>query len=163
MHDARTPAFWRSLSTAAMSLAFAGSMALAVTATAQTPAPAQTPTQTPKPDATIDETSLKARPNPVQCLANETVEVDGAMLKADRVAISATGNCKVHVTNSHIVGRAAVMASGNAEITFENTIIEGALSLTGNSTTSFKQSTVRGKVRKLQEAAVKDLGHNVWR
>jgi hypothetical protein len=147
MHDARTPAFWRSISIGALGALLVGSIALA---------------QTPKEGADLDEATLKPRPTPVSCLANQTVDVDGALLKADRVAIQATGNCKVRVTNSRVVGRAAVMASGNAEITFENSIIDGALSLTGNSVTSFKSSTVRGRVRKLQEAAVKDLGHNLW-
>jgi hypothetical protein len=118
--------------------------------------------QAPKDGATVDETQLKTRTTPIMCTANQTAELDGALLKIDRAAIEVSGNCKVHITNSHVVGRVAVAASGNAEVTFENTIVEGALSLTGNSVASFKSSTVRGRVRKLQSAAVQDLGHNVW-
>ncbi len=119
-------------------------------------------TQAPSEGASLDETQLKSRTTPVQCTANQSVELDGALLKVDGAAIQVSGNCRVHITNSRVVGRVVAIASGNTEITFENCIVEGALNLTGNSVASFKSSTVRGRVRKLQSAEVKDLGHNVW-
>jgi hypothetical protein len=149
MHTTRRPLFSRSILAAVLF----GSMALAAVA-----APAQAPSD----GANIDETQLKSRTTPIQCLANQTVDLDGALLKVDSPAIQATGNCHVHITNSRVVGRVAVAASGNAEIAFENCIVEGSLSLTGNSVASFKSSTVRGRIRKLQSGGVKDLGHNLW-
>jgi hypothetical protein len=113
--------------------------------------------------AVLDETRLKPRTGPVHCAGVESVELDGVLLKADRVAIQALAECKVRITNSHIVGRVAVMAAGKAAITFENCLIEGTLQLAGNSVTSVRSSTVRGRVRKLQTAEMKDLGHNLWR
>jgi hypothetical protein len=118
--------------------------------------------QAPKDGATLDADQLKKQTTAVMCTANQSVKVDGLLLQVDRAAILASGNCKVQVTNSRVVSRTAVSASGNAEITFDNSIVDGALSLNGNAVASFKSSTVNGKVRKLQSAAVKDLGHNVW-
>jgi hypothetical protein len=152
MHSTRRPLFWRSTLSVVLFGSIVGAGAVAGAASAQAP----------RDGANIDETQLKSRTTPIQCTANQTVELDGALLKVDRAAISPSGNCTVHITNSHIVARAAVIASGNSEITFENCIVEGAVSLTGDSVASFKSSTVRGRVRKLQSAAVKDLGHNVW-
>jgi hypothetical protein len=113
--------------------------------------------------ATLDEAKLKPRTAPVHCAGVESVQLDGVLLKVDRVAIQALAECKVHITNSHIVGRVAVMAAGKAAITFENCLIEGTLQLAGDSVTSIKSSTVRGRVRKLQTAEMKDLGKNLWR
>jgi hypothetical protein len=113
--------------------------------------------------ATIDETKLKNRTTPVHCVGNEGVELEGVLLKLDRVAVQAMGNCKVKIINSRIVGKVAVMAAGNAEVAIENSIIDGGLQLAGNSVTSFKSSTVRGSVNKLQTASVKDLGQNRWK
>ena len=109
-----------------------------------------------------DTAQTKERRN-ISFAMHDCDNLDGALLKVDRGAIVISGNCKVRVTNSRVVARAVVVASGNASVTFENCIVEGALSLTGNSVTSFKSSTVRGAGRRLQSAAVKDLGHNVWR
>src|SRR6266542_3927584 len=141
MHNTRTPAFWRSI----MGVVMSGSIVAVAAASAQAPADG----------ANIDETTLKPRTTPIQCTGNQSVNLDGALLKVDRGAIVISGNCKVRVTNSRVVARAVVVASGNASVTFENCIVEGALSLTGNSVTSFKSSTVRGAGRRLQSAAVK--------
>jgi hypothetical protein len=158
MHSPHRPMFWRSI----LGVVLFGSIVALVAAGATAAGAASASTQTPRDGADIDETQLKSRTTPVQCTANQTVELDGALLKVDRAAIQTSGNCSVHITNSRIVARAAVIASGNSEITFENCIVEGALNLTGDSVASFKSSTVRGRVRKLQSATVKDLGHNVW-
>ncbi len=150
MHTTRRPVFWRSI----LGVVLFGSMVMAAAAAS---------TQAPSEGASIDETQLKSRTTPVQCTANQSVDLDGALLQVDGAAIQSSGNCRVHITNSRVVARVAVMATGNTSITFENCIVEGALQLTGNSVTSVKSSTVRGRVRKLQSAHVKDLGHNVWR
>jgi len=148
-----SPTFWRSIaSKTVLGVALIGSLAGATTASAQSPADG----------ATLDATKLKSQKTPVQCTGDQTVTLDGALLQVGRTAINASGNCKVQVMNSRVVGKIAVVATGNAEITFENAIVEGSLQLMGNTTASFKSSTVTGKVRKLQSAAVKDLGHNVW-
>jgi hypothetical protein len=112
--------------------------------------------------ATIDETRLKSRTTPIQCAGVEKVELDGVLLRGDKVAIQAMAECRMVIKNSHVVGSPAVMAAGKAEITFENCIIEGSLNLAGSSVTSFRSSTIRGRVRKLQSAETKDLGQNVW-
>jgi hypothetical protein len=153
MQMTHKPTFWRSIAPSTLlGVALIGSMAVAAAA----------PAQTPGDGATVDEAKLKNQTVPVLCNGNQSVKLDGALLQVDRAAISASGNCRVQVTNSRVVGKVAVMATGNASITFENTIVDGALSLTGKSVTSFKSSTVTGRVRKLQGASVKDLGHNVW-
>lgn len=113
--------------------------------------------------ATIDETRLKSRTTPVHCAGVERVELDGVLLRVDEVAIEALAECRVHVKNSHVVGRSAVVAAGKTSLTFENCIIEGTLHLAGSSVTSIRSSTIRGRVRKLQAGEMKDLGQNVWR
>jgi hypothetical protein len=158
MLSTHTSAFWRSIAGALV----VGSCVALAAASPQDAAKPQEPAA--KDGATIDETTLKTRTTPISCTANQTVDLDGALLKVDSGAIVITGNCQVHVSNSRVVARAAVAASGNASVTFENCIVEGALSLTGNAVVSFKQSTVRGAGRRLQSAGkVKDLGHNVWK
>jgi len=113
--------------------------------------------------ASIDETRLKRRTTPVHCAGVERVELDGVLLQVDRVAIEALAECRVHIKNSRVVGRSAVVAAGKASLTFENCIIEGTLHLAGSSVTSVRSSTIHGRVRKLQAGELKDLGQNVWR
>jgi hypothetical protein len=126
------------------------------------PAPAST-----KPSgtdgATIDESRLKPRTEPVHCTGANSVRLDGVLLRADRVAVQAVGQCAVYITNSHIVGRVAVEAAGDTTVTIENSIIEGVVQAAGRSTITTKSSTIQGRVQKLQNGAVRDLGQTIWR
>ena len=90
-------------------------------ATGATPADGVSPSTPSTPaGASIDESLLKRRPNPVQCKGTDTVRLDGVLLRADKTAIQAMGQCGVHITNSHIVGRVAIQVLGNATVTIEN-------------------------------------------
>jgi biotin carboxyl carrier protein len=115
--------------------------------------------------ANIDVSRLQRRPTPVGCSANETVHLEGVLIEADRAAVDAVGNCQVVITNSRIVGRVGVVMAGNATVTIENSIVEGtvAIQALANSTATVRSSTIIGRVQRLQSAAVRDLGQNVWR
>jgi hypothetical protein len=174
MHNTSGQTFWRSahrlaIAAAVWGVVVAGSLTVTAATPAQDTAPAKAGAQAGAPaaaaadGATIDETRLKSRPGPVKCMGVESVELDGVLLRVDAIAIQASGECRVIIKNSRVVGRDAVVATGKASITFENSIVEGSLRIMGDTVTSFKSSTVRGRIRKLQKAEVKDLGHNVWR
>jgi hypothetical protein len=143
-------------------MAIAVSTALAATALQGARAGAQSSSQQTEAGATIDESRLKRRTEPIGCGTKERVELDGVLLEADRVAIEALGECRVTVKNSRIVARTAVMAGGKASLTFENSIIEGTLRVTQESVASVRSSTIRGRTQKLQAGKIMDLGQNVW-
>jgi len=130
-------------------------------------AAAPPPPAAPKPSgvdgARIDESRLKPRTEPVHCTGANSVRLDGVLLRADRVAVQAVGQCAVYITNSHIVGRVAVEAAGDTTVTIENSIIEGVVQAAGRSTITTKSSTIQGRVQKSQNGAVRDLGQTIWR
>jgi hypothetical protein len=141
---------------------------VASTEQATTPPPAKSvPPQAPskQPGANIDESALQKRTDPVRCISSETVRLDGVLLQADRVAVQAIGKCNIRITNSHVIGHAALQIAGDATVTVENSIIEGdpAIRVAQTAAIEVHSSTIRGRVQKLQSATVRDLGDNVWR
>jgi hypothetical protein len=119
--------------------------------------------QTESKGASIDEAKLESH-RPVSCVGSQVVELTGALVRTDAVAISVAGGCEVRIKGSHIVGHIAVQTAGGT-VTIENTIVEGgrfAFQMAGDSNVSIKSSTVRGDVQRAG-GSFKDLGNNVFR
>jgi hypothetical protein len=116
--------------------------------------------------ATIDDSRLERRTRQIVC-HDDSMKLDGVLIKLDDVAVVVTGDCDLKIVNSHITGSStAIHADSNATVSIVNSIVEGstaAVSLSGNATLSAKSSTVRGRVLRTQNTEVHDQGGNVWK
>lgn len=131
----------------------------------QTPAPAPAPTSAASGGASIDESRLQRRTSTMQCMDTQSLNLDGVLIDADKVAVQAMGNCHVRITNSKLVGRVGLLMMGSATATIENTVIEGTVSIRamGTSAIAVRSSTISGRIQKMQNGSVQDLGQNIWR
>jgi len=115
--------------------------------------------------ADIDESRLQRRPRAVACVGREVIELTDVLLRADAVAVMASGDCEVRIKNSHIVGSIGVQVAGGGNVTIENSIIEGpvALQLAAGGVVSVQSSTIRGQVQRAGAVTLRDKGGNLFR
>ena len=114
--------------------------------------------------AQLDESRLEKRTRGVMCV-NDSVTLDGVLLDAAAgVPVQAVG-CKVTIRNSHLKGMGGVQISGMSTVSIENSLVEGttALQLTDGADVSIKSSTIRGRIQRVGDVKVHDLGDNKWR
>jgi hypothetical protein len=114
--------------------------------------------------ATIDDARLERRTRQIVC-HDDSMRLDGVLIKLDDVAVVVTGDCDLKIVNSHITGNTAIHADSNATVSIVNSIVEGstAVSLSGNATLAAKSSTVRGRIQRTQNTELHDQGGNVWK
>lgn len=118
------------------------------------------------PPARREEATLRRRNTPVLCSGRDSVVLDRVLLEVDTVAVSASGKCRVTITNSHVIGRiGGVMVAGDATVMIEGSQVEApmALQVAGDGEVSVRGSRIEGRVQTSKKAAVRDLGENVWR
>jgi hypothetical protein len=115
--------------------------------------------------ADIDESRLQRRPRAVACVGREVIELTDVLLRADAVAVMASGDCEVRIKNSHIAGSIGVQVAGGGNVTIENSIIEGpvALQLAAGGIVSVQSSTIRGQVQRAGAVTLRDKGGNLFR
>ncbi|HYM21916.1 MAG TPA: hypothetical protein VEU08_01850 [Vicinamibacterales bacterium] len=114
--------------------------------------------------AQIDDAKLQKRTRAVSCV-NDSVTLDGVLLDASGgVPVQAVG-CTVTIKNSHLKGMGGIQISGMSTVNIENSLIEGttALQLTDGADVSIKSSTIRGRIQRVGNVKLHDLGDNKWK
>jgi hypothetical protein len=108
---------------------------------------------------------LEQRYDPIICQGQRMIQIDNQNLAFEGDAITAEDGCEIHITNSHITaGGIGVLARG-ARVHIKNSSIEGdsgSVSASDGAQVYAQSSTFKGLSRRLDTAALHDLGGNVW-
>ena len=108
---------------------------------------------------------VELRHEPIVCQGVRLLHIDNRNLQFDGDAVSAQDGCEVHITNSriHAVGVGVTARAANVHI--DNSQIEGeaaSIELSDGAQIYTTSSKFQGMSRRLDTAAVHDLGGNVW-
>jgi hypothetical protein len=108
---------------------------------------------------------MEQRYDPIICQGQRMIQIDNQNLAFEGDAITAEAGCEIHITNSHITaGGIGVLARG-ASVHIKNSSIEGdsgSVSASDGAQVYAQSSTFKGLSRRLDTAALHDLGGNVW-
>lgn len=105
------------------------------------------------------------RARPVHCQGNETRSIAHRVIEAEGVAIKASGNCTITITDSELLSHSsfAIDVEGNARVVVSGSRIEGesgALRISGNGTVQARQSVVLGDISTVGNGSFNDQGRN---
>ena len=110
--------------------------------------------------------ALERRSEPMICQGQQMVHIDGRNLEFDGDAISAEDGCDIHITNSHIVAHGVGVSARAANVHIQNSVIQGdsgSVSASEGAQVYTQSSTFRGLSRRLDSAAIHDLGGTIWK
>jgi len=108
---------------------------------------------------------LEHRHEPIVCQGSRLLHIDNRNLVFDGDAVSAMDGCEIHITNSHISASGVGVAARAAEVHIDNSQIEGeqaSIDASEGAQIYAVSSRFRGLSRRLDTAAVHDLGGNRW-
>ncbi|HEY6825201.1 MAG TPA: hypothetical protein VI195_12215 [Steroidobacteraceae bacterium] len=108
---------------------------------------------------------LERRHEPIVCQGSRLVHIDNRNLVFDGDAVSAMDGCEIHITNSHISASGVGIAVRAANVHIDNSQIEGdqaSIEASQGAQVYVASSRFKGLSRRLDTAAVHDLGGNVW-
>jgi hypothetical protein len=108
---------------------------------------------------------LEHRQEPIVCQGSRLLHIDNRNLIFDGDAVSALDGCEIHITNSHISARGVGVAAHAANVHIDNSQIEGeqaSIDASGGAQVYCASSRFKGLSRRLDTAAVHDLGGNSW-
>ena len=108
---------------------------------------------------------LEHRHEPIVCQGSRMLHIDNRNLVFDGDAVSAMDGCEIHITNSHISASGVGVAARAAEVHIDNSQIEGeqaSIDASDGAQIYAVSSRFRGLSRRLDTAAVHDLGGNHW-
>jgi hypothetical protein len=113
----------------------------------------------------LSSAPLERRHEPIVCQGSRLLHIDNRNLMFDGDAVSAVDGCEIHITNSHISAGGVGIAARAANVHIDNSQIEGeqaSIEVSGGAQVYAASSRFRGLSRRLDTAAVHDLGGNVW-
>lgn len=113
----------------------------------------------------VTDAPLESLHKPIVCQGERVLHIDNRDIRFDGNAISAEDGCEVHITNSRISARGIAIRARNASVHIENSEIEGgqaSIDATGKAQIYAEASTFKGAARRVGQAAIHDLGNNVW-
>ena len=108
---------------------------------------------------------VERRHEPIVCQGARLVHIDNRNLIFDGDAVSALDGCEIHITNSHITARGVGIAARAANVHIDNSQIEGdqaSIDASDGAQVYAASSHFKGLSRRLDTAAVHDLGGNIW-
>ena len=108
---------------------------------------------------------LEQRYDPIICQGQRLLQIDNQNLAFEGDAITAEGGCEIHITNSHITAGGIGISARGASVHVKNSSIEGdsgSVSASDGAQVYAQSSTFKGLSRRLDTAALHDLGGNVW-
>jgi hypothetical protein len=116
-------------------------------------------------DAGVTSAPLERRHEPIVCQGSRMLHIDNRNLEFEGDAVSAENGCELYITNSHITATGTGITASNANVHIDNSLIEGdaaSLDAEDGGQIYAASSHFRGMSRQLDNAAVHDLGGNVW-
>jgi hypothetical protein len=108
---------------------------------------------------------LERRHEPIVCQGSRLLHIDNRNLMFDGDAVSAMDGCEIHITNSHISASGVGIAARAANVHIDNSQIEGeqaSIDVSQGAQVYAASSRFKGLSRRLDTAAVHDLGGNIW-
>ena len=108
---------------------------------------------------------LERRHEPIVCQGSRLLHIDNRNLMFDGDAVSAVDGCEIHITNSHISASGVGVAVRAASVHIDNSQIEGeqaSIDASQGAQVYAASSRFKGLSRRLDTAAVHDLGGNIW-
>jgi hypothetical protein len=105
------------------------------------------------------------RYDPIICQGQRLLQIDNQTLSFEGDAITAEGGCEIHITNSHITAGGIGISARAASVHIKNSSIQGdsgSVSASDGAQVYAQSSTFKGLSRRLDTAALHDLGGNVW-
>jgi hypothetical protein len=108
---------------------------------------------------------LERRHEPIVCQGSRLLHIDNRNLIFDGDAVSAVDGCEIHITNSHISASGVGVAVRAASVHIDNSQIEGeqaSIDASQGAQVYAASSRFKGLSRRLDTAAVHDLGGNIW-
>jgi hypothetical protein len=110
-------------------------------------------------------TRMEQRYDPIICQGQRMIQIDNQNLAFEGDAITAEDGCEIHITNSHITAGGIGVSARGARVHIKNSSIEGdsgSVSASDGAQVYAQSSTFKGLSRRLDTAALHDLGGNVW-
>jgi hypothetical protein len=108
---------------------------------------------------------LEHRHEPIVCQGSRMLHIDNRNLVFDGDAVSAMDGCEIHITNSHISATGVGVVARAADVHIDNSQIEGeqaSIDASDGAQIYAISSRFKGLSRRLDTAAVHDLGGNRW-
>ncbi len=108
---------------------------------------------------------VELRHEPIVCQGARLLHIDNRNLQFDGDAVSAQDGCEIHITNSRIRATGVGVSARAANVHIDNSLIEGgtaSIDASDGAQIFTASSRFRGLSRRLDTAAVHDLGGNVW-
>jgi hypothetical protein len=109
--------------------------------------------------------AVELRREPIVCQGARLLHIDNRNLQFEGDAVSAQDGCEIHITNSHIRATGVGVSARAANVHIDNSLIEGdagSIDASDGAQIYTASSRFRGLSRRLDTAAVHDLGGNVW-
>jgi hypothetical protein len=113
----------------------------------------------------VTDAPLETLREPIICQGERVLHIDNRDLRFAGNAITAEDGCEVHITNSRISARGIAIRARDASVHIENSDIEGgkaSIDAADGAQIYAEASTFKGAARRLGQAAIHDLGNNVW-
>jgi hypothetical protein len=109
--------------------------------------------------------TVELRHEPIVCQGARLLHIDNQNLQFEGDAVSAQDGCEIHITNSRIRATGVGVLARAADVHIDNSLIEGdaaSIDASDGAQIYAASSRFRGLSRRLDTAAVHDLGGNVW-
>jgi hypothetical protein len=116
-------------------------------------------------DRDVTSAALERRHEPIVCQGARLLHIDNRNLVFDGDAVSAEDGCELHITNSHISAGGIGVLVRAANVHIDNSLIEGeqgSIDASQGAQVYAASSRFRGLSRRVDTAALHDLGGNVW-
>ncbi|MGH8276482.1 MAG: hypothetical protein ACRETH_07285, partial [Steroidobacteraceae bacterium] len=115
--------------------------------------------------AGVTRAPVERRHEPIVCQGARLLHIDNRNIEFDGDAVSAEDGCEIHITNSRISATGVGVSARAANVHIDNSLIEGdaaSIDASDGAQIYTAASRFRGLSRRLDTAAVHDLGGNVW-
>lgn len=109
--------------------------------------------------------NVELRHEPIVCQGARLLHIDNQNLQFEGDGLSAEDGCEIHITNSRIRATGVGVLASGANVHIDNSLIEGdagSIDASNGAQVYIASSRFRGLSRRLDTAAVHDLGGNVW-
>jgi len=109
--------------------------------------------------------AIEVRREPIVCQGARLLHIDNLNLQFDGDGVSAEDGCEIHITNSRIRATGVGVSARAANVHIDNSLIEGdsgSIDASDGAQIYTASSRFKGLSRRLDTAAVHDLGGNVW-
>ena len=109
--------------------------------------------------------AVERRYEPIVCQGPRLLHIDNLNLQFEGDAVNVEDGCEIYITNSRIRATGVGVSARAANVHIDNSLIEGdaaSIDASDGAQIYAASSRFRGLNRRLDTAAVHDLGGNVW-